>query len=75
MGKTSKTFAVFLTLIMAMSCLTLLTVKPTDAQLPKPSIPESIAERGPSITILSPSGKQVERNTTVELDFYDFCKY
>lgn len=32
MGKISKTFALFLTLIMVMSCLTLLTVKPANAQ-------------------------------------------
>jgi hypothetical protein len=66
MGKTSKTFAIFLALIMAVSCLTLFAVKPADAQLP--SIPDTIEE--PKITIVSPSGKQVERNTTVELYIY-----
>ena len=41
MGKIGKTFAIFLTLIVAMSCLTLLTVKPVNAQsIPKPSVPE-----------------------------------
>ncbi len=41
MGKISKTLALLLTLIIAMSCLTLLTVKPTNAQtIPKPSVPE-----------------------------------
>ena len=41
MGKIGKTFAIFLTLIIAMSCLTLLTVKPVNAQaIPKPSVPE-----------------------------------
>jgi len=40
MRKIGKTFALFLTVIMAMSCLTLLTVKPADAQaIPKPSVP------------------------------------
>lgn len=32
MGKTNKTFVFFLTLIIALSCVTLLTVKPTNAQ-------------------------------------------
>ncbi|NLB74842.1 MAG: hypothetical protein GX799_00020 [Crenarchaeota archaeon] len=41
MSKIGKTFALLLTLTVAMSCLTLLTVKPTNAQtIPKPSIPE-----------------------------------
>ena len=41
MGKISKTFALFLTLIIAMSVLTLLTVNPVNAQsIVKPSIPE-----------------------------------
>jgi hypothetical protein len=43
MGKISKTFAILLTLIITMSCLTLLTVKPANAQtIPKPSVPEFI---------------------------------
>jgi hypothetical protein len=37
MGKISKTFAFFLTLIVVLSCLTLLTVKPVDAQNPSPT--------------------------------------
>ncbi|NLE05742.1 MAG: hypothetical protein GX638_13215 [Crenarchaeota archaeon] len=41
MDKTSKTFASMLTLIISISCLTLLTMKPADAQtIPKPSVPE-----------------------------------
>jgi len=41
MSKTSKTSAVFLTLIIVMSCLTLLIVRPASAQsTPKPSVPE-----------------------------------
>jgi hypothetical protein len=40
MGKISKTFALLLTLIIAMSCL-ILIVKPANAQtIPKPSVPE-----------------------------------
>jgi hypothetical protein len=50
-----------------MSCLTLLSAKPVNAQTtPKPSVPESVEE--PKITIVSPSGEQIERNTTVELE-------
>jgi len=41
MSKTSKTSALIITLIIAMSCLTLLKIKPTNAQtIPKPSVPE-----------------------------------
>ncbi len=41
MDKISKIFALTLTGIIAMSCLTLLTVKPVNAQtIPKPSVPE-----------------------------------
>lgn len=41
MGNISKIFALFLTLIIAMSCLTLLTVKPVLAQsIPTPSVPQ-----------------------------------
>lgn len=41
MGKISKTFAVLLTLLIATSCLTLLTTIPANAQtIPKPSVPE-----------------------------------
>ena len=41
MGKIPKTSALILTLIIAISCLTLLTVKPANAQtIPKPSVPE-----------------------------------
>ena len=41
MGKISRIVASLLTLTIIMSCLTLLTVKPADAQsIPKPAIPE-----------------------------------
>jgi hypothetical protein len=41
MGKTNKTYAICLTLIVFMSCLTLLTVKPINAQTaPTPSVPK-----------------------------------
>jgi hypothetical protein len=41
MGTLSKCFAVFLTLTIAMSCLSLFVVKPANAQtIPKPSVPE-----------------------------------
>ena len=41
MGRIGKTFALFLTLTVAMSCLTLLMVKPACAQsIPTPSVPE-----------------------------------
>jgi hypothetical protein len=50
MGRISRTFGLFLTLIIAMSCLALLTVKPINAQttvptsspipIPMPSVPE-----------------------------------
>ncbi len=40
MGRISKTFALSLTIVIAVSCLTLLTVKPVNAQTkPKPSVP------------------------------------
>ncbi len=41
MSKISKTFALFLTLIIATSCLTMLTVEPTNAQtITQPSVPD-----------------------------------
>lgn len=45
MGKISKTFTVFLTLIIGMSCLSLLTINPANAQtIPKPSVPQFTVE-------------------------------
>ena len=43
MGKINKALALFLTLIIIMSCITLLTVKPASAQIttPAPSLPSS----------------------------------
>ena len=41
MGKIGKTFALFLTVIIAMSCLTMVLVKPAYAQtIPKPAVPQ-----------------------------------
>jgi hypothetical protein len=41
MGRNSKTFTLLIILIVSMSCLILLTIKPVSAQsIPKPSIPE-----------------------------------
>ena len=41
MGKIGKTFALFLTFIVAMPCLTLLVAKPANGQtIPKPAVPE-----------------------------------
>ena len=53
MGRIGKTFALFLTLIIVVSCLTLLTIKPVNAQsIPKPSVPEfTIEPAGPSFDI------------------------
>ena len=53
MGKIGKTFALLLALIAIMSCLTLLAVKPANAQpIPKPSVPEfTIEPVGPSFDI------------------------
>ncbi len=60
MGKIGKTFEIFLTLIIAMSCLTLLTVKPVNAQsIPAPSVPQFTMQLvGPPFTF----------NTTYSLD-------
>ena len=53
MGKISKNFALILTLIIAISCLTLLVVKPVNAQsITTPSVPEfTIQPVGPSFDI------------------------
>jgi hypothetical protein len=53
MGKTSKTFALILTIIIVMSCLTMLTVKPVKSQtITKPSVPEfTIEPVGPAFDI------------------------
>ena len=65
MGSASKTFALFLTLILAMSCLTLLAVKPASAQtatpssIPTPSVPEFTVQ---------PVGPPTIVNTTYSLD-------
>jgi hypothetical protein len=41
MGNTSKTFALMLILMMTISCMSLLTIKPANAQtIPQPSVPE-----------------------------------
>lgn len=60
MGKTSKTFAVLLTITIATLCLTMLAVKPADAQTtPKPSAPQFT---------LQLTGPQFVQNTTYYLD-------
>jgi hypothetical protein len=60
MGSASKTFALFLTLIVAMSCLTLLVVKPASAQsIPTPAVPQFT---------LQLVGPPVRVNTTYSLD-------
>jgi len=72
MGSTSKIFALFLTIIFGMSCLTLLVVKPASAQtatlssIPTPSIPEfTLQLAGPAYTVpttyyLNQSSGQIE---------------
>jgi hypothetical protein len=60
MGKTNKTLAIFLTLIIAMSCLTLLIVKPANAQsIPKPSVPEFTLQVVKSTSIVGEYGVQM----------------
>jgi hypothetical protein len=45
MGKINKAFALLLTLTIAMSCLSVLIVKPTNAQtIPKPTVPQFTVE-------------------------------
>jgi hypothetical protein len=45
MGRISKTFAIILTIIIAMSCLILLTINPANAQTaPNPSVPKYILQ-------------------------------
>lgn len=65
MGNTNKTYALILTLIIAMSCLTLLTVKPVNAQsLPKPSVPEFTAEFIPNYINTTTTDPYTGTNTT-----------
>lgn len=67
MGKISKTFALILTFIIAMSCLTLLTVKSANAQtIPTPSVPQFTVmlvnhfEGMPTTTMIDPfSGERL----------------
>jgi len=60
MGTTNKTFALFLSIVIAMSCLNLLIVKPASAQtIPTPSVPQfTVWLSGPPFTF----------NTTYSLD-------
>ncbi len=69
MGKINKTFALFLTIIVAMSCLTLLTLKPINAQsTPTPSAPQfTLQLAGPQFILnttysLNPNTGQIEPN-------------
>jgi hypothetical protein len=65
MGSAIKTFALFLTLIVALACVTLLVVEPTSAQtatpssIPTPSVPEFTVQ---------PVGPPIIVNTTYSLD-------
>jgi hypothetical protein len=63
MGRIGKTLALILTLIIAMSCLTLLTINPTNAQtIPKPSVPEfSLQLIGPAYVV--PTTYHLDQNT------------
>jgi hypothetical protein len=59
MNNISKSFALLLTIIIAMSCLTVLMIKPTNAQTPTPSVPTFTMKLG---------GNPVRVNTTYSLD-------
>ncbi len=55
MGRIDKTSALFLTLIIAMSCLTMLAVQSANAQtIPKPSVPEFTLKYVDSSTYVEP---------------------
>jgi hypothetical protein len=65
MGKISKTIAISLTIIVVMTCLTMLMAKPADAQsIPKPTVPEFTAKyvdssyTVPAITTIDPYNGQ-----------------
>ena len=67
MGKICKTFALFLTGIIAMSCLTLLMVKPSNAQVPTPPDvptlgPIIICDQGNYVNISSPRNQNYPSN-------------
>jgi len=76
MGKISKTFALFLILIMAFSCLSLLMVKPASAQsIPTPSVPEFtssyyVQNRSIVVTIKNQPFSYSYKGTTYSL-YYD----
>jgi hypothetical protein len=75
MGKISQTFAFFLTLIVVLSCLTLLTVKPVDAQTVTPIL-EWGKTYGPymafSITQTNDGGYAIAcQNATLEIHGYN----
>lgn len=56
MGRIGKTFALFLTLLIALSCLALLVAKPASAQsLPTPSVPEFNVQYIDNITNIAPT--------------------
>jgi hypothetical protein len=65
MGKIGKTLALFLTLIIVTSCLTLLTVKPANAQtIPKPSVPEFTVKFVPNYNTIITTDPYTGTNTT-----------
>jgi hypothetical protein len=61
MGKISKTFALFLILLIVMSCLTLLLVKPANAQTATPSSTNSLSFSS-GLTIFSPLNQTYASN-------------
>ena len=73
MGKICKTFALFLTGIIAMSCLTLLMVKPSNAQVPTPPDvptlgPIIICDQGNYVNIAPPETQNYPNNP-IQLTF------
>ena len=69
MGKISKTFAVFLTLVTGISSLTLLITNPVNAQsIPPPSIPEFTVKRVPSSYTVTTTNPYTGENTTQQHD-------
>jgi hypothetical protein len=77
MGTIGKAFAFFLMLIIVMSCLTLLLVKPASAQtIPKPSVPEFTAKlvdrsyNVPATTAIDPYTGQTINNPAHRVENY-----
>jgi hypothetical protein len=69
MGSTSKTFALILIGVMAVSCVGLLTVKPADAQsTPMPSVPEFTAKFVTTSYTVTTTNPYTGVNTTAQID-------